>query len=266
MNTAFLSLQDITLAYETSAGLKPVVEDLTLALDKGEIGCLLGASGCGKTTVLRSIAGFEPLRSGQISLGDQVLSRPSQQVAPEHRQVGMMFQDYALFPHLTVAKNIAFGLRRWHKDERDARTEEMLKLVDLLNLSKRYPHELSGGQQQRVALVRALAPRPALLLLDEPFSNLDVDSRERLAFEVRDILKATCTTAILVTHNQAEAFAIADRIGVMQAGKILQWDTPYGLHHQPVNDFVADFIRREAIMAQRAQAYLRGGQPYEAVA
>ncbi|MCX5591825.1 ABC transporter ATP-binding protein [Alcaligenes endophyticus] len=266
MNSAFLSLQDITLSYETSKGLKPVVQGLSLSLRKGEIGCLLGASGCGKTTVLRSIAGFEPLRSGRISLGEQILSLPNQQLAPEQRNVGMMFQDYALFPHLTVAKNVAFGLRRWDKADREARVDEMLKLVDLHNLCNRYPHELSGGQQQRVALVRALAPRPALLLLDEPFSNLDVDSRERLAFEVRDILKATCTTAILVTHNQAEAFAIADRIGVMQTGKILQWDTPYGLHHQPVNDFVADFIRKEAIMAQRAQAYLRGEQQAEAVA
>lgn len=266
MTAAFLNLQDITLSYETSLGLKPVVQGLNLALGKGEIGCLLGASGCGKTTVLRSIAGFEPLRGGRISLGEQVLSLPNQQVAPEHRNVGMMFQDYALFPHLSVEKNIAFGLRRWDKHERAARVDEMLKLVDLQSLCKRYPHELSGGQQQRVALVRALAPRPSLLLLDEPFSNLDVDSRERLAFEVRDILKTTCTTAILVTHNQAEAFAIADRIGVMQAGKILQWDTPYGLHHQPVNEFVADFIRKEAIMAQRAQAYLRGEQMAEAVA
>ena len=263
--TAFLDLQAITLAYETSKGFRPVVDQLNLQLPQGEIGCLLGASGCGKTTVLRAIAGFEPLRNGRILLDQQVLSTVQQQVPPEHRHVGMMFQDYALFPHLTVEKNVAFGLRKWNKTEREARVREMLQLVDLGPLAQRYPHELSGGQQQRVALARALASRPSLLLLDEPFSNLDVDTRERLAFEVRDILKSAGMTAILVTHNQAEAFAIADRIGVMQAGRIIQWDTPYGLHHRPANDFVADFIRREAIMAQRAQAFLRGGQPVEPV-
>ncbi|HRL21908.1 MAG TPA: ABC transporter ATP-binding protein [Alcaligenes sp.] len=265
MTTAFLDLQAITLAYETSEGFRPVVDHLNLQLPQGEIGCLLGASGCGKTTVLRAIAGFEPLREGRILLDQQLLSSPHQQVAPEHRRVGMMFQDYALFPHLTVEKNVAFGLRKWDKAERQARVLDMLELVDLERLAQRYPHELSGGQQQRVALARALAPKPSLLLLDEPFSNLDVDTRERLAFEVRDILKATGITAILVTHNQAEAFAIADRIGVMQSGKIIQWDTPYGLHHHPVNEFVADFIRREAIMAQRAQAFLRGGHTTEPV-
>lgn len=263
MNSPFLTLSNITLAYTSVGPVKPVVQGLSLSLRQGEIGCLLGASGCGKTTVLRSIAGFEPLISGTITLGQQILSEPGHQVVPEQRNVGMMFQDYALFPHLTVEKNLAFGLRRWLKTEREQRVHELLQLVELTALAKRYPHELSGGQQQRVALARALAPRPALLLLDEPFSNLDVDSRERLAFEVRDILKATSTTAILVTHNQAEAFAIADRIGVMKAGHILQWDTPYGLHHSPVNAFVADFIRREAIMAQRAQAYLRGEQSRE---
>jgi iron(III) transport system ATP-binding protein len=170
----------------------------------------------------------------------------------------MMFQDYALFPHLSVGRNVGFGLRRWDKLRRRRRVEEMLTMVGLEESAHRYPHELSGGQQQRVALARALAPGPELLLLDEPFSNLDVDTRERLAFEVRDILKTTGHTAILVTHNQAEAFAIADRIGIMQNGSIVQWDTPYALHHQPSNSFVADFIKRESLMAQRAQAYLRG--------
>jgi iron(III) transport system ATP-binding protein len=170
----------------------------------------------------------------------------------------MMFQDYALFPHLNVERNIAFGLRRWTKPQRKLRVHELLTLVGLEESGAKYPHELSGGQQQRVALARALAPEPELLLLDEPFSNLDVDTRERLAFEVRDILKKTGHTAILVTHNQAEAFAIADRIGVMQGGVIAQWDTPYGLHNNPASAFVADFIKREALMAQRAQAYLRG--------
>ncbi|MGE4370321.1 MAG: ABC transporter ATP-binding protein [Burkholderiaceae bacterium] len=254
----FLNLENISLAYDTPDGLVPVIDNLSMGLEKGHIGCLLGASGCGKTTVLRAIAGFEALRSGRIQLGDELLSELDFLVPPEYRNVGMMFQDYALFPHLSVAKNIAFGLRRWDKQKRRERVEEMLTLVGLNDSAKRYPHELSGGQQQRVALARALAPEPELLLLDEPFSNLDVDTRERLAFEVRDILKKTGHTAILVTHNQAEAFAIADRIGVMQKGGIVQWDTPYGLHHHPANDFVADFIKREALMAQRAQAYLRG--------
>lgn len=253
-----LTLTQVSLAYDTPNGVVPVVENLSLGLEKGHIGCLLGASGCGKTTVLRAIAGFEPLRAGSISLGDVVLSSTKQQVEPEHRNVGMMFQDYALFPHLSVEKNIAFGLRKWEQQRRTRRVAELLALVGLAGSGQRYPHELSGGQQQRVALARALAPEPELLLLDEPFSNLDVDTRERLAFEVRDILKATGHTAILVTHNQAEAFAIADRIGVMKDGIIAQWDTPYGINSNPVNAFVADFVKREALMAQRAQAYLRG--------
>lgn len=256
--TDLLKLDNISLAYDTPEGIIPVVKNLNLCLDQGGIGCLLGSSGCGKTTVLRAIAGFEPLRSGTISLGDTLLSAPGYLVAPEKRQVGMMFQDYALFPHLNVIQNMAFGLRRWDKLRRKQRVEELLDLVGLEASGQRYPHELSGGQQQRVALARALAPEPGLLLLDEPFSNLDVDTRERLAFEVRDILKKTGHTAILVTHNQAEAFAIADRIGIMQDGSIAQWATPYCLHHQPNSPFVADFIKREALMAQRAQAYLRG--------
>lgn len=257
-DAAYLDLKNISLAYPSSEGLKTVVQNLDLQLDQGHIGCLLGASGCGKTTVLRAIAGFEPLRAGTICLDNQLLSSVEQTVVPEKRNVGMMFQDYALFPHLNVEKNIAFGLRKQVKIIRRQRIEEMLNLVGLEDLARRYPHELSGGQQQRVALARALAPKPSLILLDEPFSNLDVDTRERLAFEVREILQKTGLTAILVTHNQAEAFAIADRIGVMQAGNIVQWDTAYGLHHAPVNDFVADFIRREALLSQRAQAFARG--------
>jgi len=255
--SALLELDCIRLAYDTPHGLHTVVDALSLALDGGSIGCLLGASGCGKTTVLRAIAGFEPLRAGAIRLDGTVLSGGGVHVLPEKRRVGMMFQDYALFPHLTVGENVAFGLRRLPKAQRERRVAEMLELVGLKDAVDDYPHELSGGQQQRVALARALAPAPDLLLLDEPFSNLDVDTRERLAFEVRDILKSTGHTAILVTHNQAEAFAIADRIGVMSAGRIVQWDTPYNLHHHPVDGFVADFIRREALLAQRAEALLR---------
>lgn len=253
-----LELDHISLAYDTPEGVVPVVNDLSLNLQRGHIGCLLGASGCGKTTILRAIAGFEPLRAGAIRLGGRTLCTPNQATEPQDRQVGMMFQDYALFPHLNVEGNVGFGLRRWDKARRQARVNELLELVGLSDARHRYPHELSGGQQQRVALARALAPEPELLLLDEPFSNLDVDTRERLAFEVRDILKKTGHTALLVTHNQAEAFAIADRIGIMDSGDIVQWDTPYALHHAPASPFVADFIKREVLMAQRAQAYERG--------
>lgn len=254
-----LELDRIRLAYDTPQGPRTVVQDLSLALPAGHIGCLLGQSGCGKTTILRAIAGFEPVRAGHIALDGTIISSESVLVAPEHRRVGMMFQDYALFPHLTAAENVAFGLRKlMNKAQRAARVKEMLDLVGLSATADSYPHEISGGQQQRVALARALAPSPDLLLLDEPFSNLDVDTRERLAFEVRDILKSTGHTAILVTHNQAEAFAIADRIGVMNEGKVVQWDTPYNLHHQPATDFVRDFVRREALVEQRQQAYARG--------
>ncbi|CAJ49534.1 ABC transporter, ATP-binding protein, partial [Bordetella avium 197N] len=256
----FLELEHLVLGYDTPQGLKTVVQDLSFGLPAGQIGCLLGESGCGKTTALRAIAGFEPLRAGRISLGGRLLSSTTTQIVPEKRNVGMMFQDYALFPHLTVAQNVAFGLRRLPKEKQAQRVTEMLELVGLEQAAQSYPHEISGGQQQRVALARALAPSPELLLLDEPFSNLDVDTRERLAFEVRDILKATGHTAILVTHNQAEAFAIADRIGIMQAGRLAQWDTPYKLRHAPASEFVSGYIRREALQAQREAAYARGGR------
>ncbi len=258
MPAPLLELNSISLAYDTPAGPRAVVERLSLSLARGDIGCLLGASGCGKSTVLRAIAGFEPLRDGAIVLDGAVLSTPAGEVPPERRRVGMMFQDYALFPHLSVQDNVGFGLRREARAARRARVAQMLELVGLAEAARAYPHELSGGQQQRVALARALAPAPELLLLDEPFSNLDVDTRERLAFELRDILKATGHTAILVTHNQAEAFAIADRIGVMRDGAIAQWDTPYRLHHHPADAFVADFVRRETLAEERQRALARG--------
>ncbi|GLS06301.1 ABC transporter ATP-binding protein [Chitiniphilus shinanonensis] len=233
-----LHLNDIALRY----GAKTVVEHLSLSLAAGQIGCLLGASGCGKTTVLRAIAGFETVREGSIVLGGETVADARRSVPPELRQIGMVFQDYALFPHLDVAGNIAFGLGRLDRAARRARVDELLELVGLTGQGGRYPHQLSGGQQQRVALARALAPSPRLLLLDEPFSNLDVELRERLAQEVRAILKAAGTTAILVTHDQHEAFAVADVVGVMADGHIRQWATPYRLYHEPADRFVADFI------------------------
>ena len=219
-----------------------VVRDLSFSLERGAIGCLLGPSGCGKTTVLRCIAGFEPVRGGSIDLGGRPVSRPGMTVPPEQRHIGMVFQDYALFPHLSVADNIAFGLHGVARLERKSRARELATMVGLTEALDKYPHEISGGQQQRVALARALAPRPDLLLLDEPFSNLDVDLRERLSLEVREIIKASGATAILVTHDQQEAFAMADEIGIMHEGRIQQWDTAYNLYHRPANRFVADFI------------------------
>lgn len=222
-------------------GQHPVIEDFSFALAEGEIGCLLGASGCGKTTVLRLIAGFERPQAGSIFLRDEAIASTRRFLPPEKRKIGMVFQDYALFPHLTVAENVAFGLREKSAQAR-RRVDELLALVGLSTLARRYPHELSGGQQQRVALARALAPSPHLMLLDEPFSNLDIDLRERLSIEVRTILKETQTAAILVTHDQHEAFAVADVIGVMREGRIEQWDTPYNLYHRPATRFVADFV------------------------
>ena len=233
-----LELNHISHAY----GRHAVVDDLSLSLERGAIGCLLGPSGCGKTTVLRAIAGFEPVRRGEIRLNGQTVSSPTSHLPAERRRIGMVFQDYALFPHLDVAGNIAFGLEKSVSAARRSRVEELLDTVGLAGAGKKFPHELSGGQQQRVALARALAPSPDLLLLDEPFSNLDVDLRERLSLEVRDILKQSGTTAILVTHDQHEAFAVADEIGIMHEGRIQQWDTPYNLYHRPANRFVADFV------------------------
>ena len=237
-----LEVADLRVAYATPRGARTVVDGFSLALAPGEIGCLLGGSGCGKTTVLRAIAGFEPLHAGRIALAGQVLSTPASTVPPEHRRIGLMFQDYALFPHLDVAGNVGFGLASRPRAEREARIAELLALVGLSDRARSYPHELSGGQQQRVALARALAPSPRLLLLDEPFSNLDVDTRQRLAADTRNLLRATGTTVLMVTHDQAEAFAVADRVGVMAAGRILQWDTPQGLYAAPQAREVAGFV------------------------
>jgi iron(III) transport system ATP-binding protein len=233
-----LSLRDIECRYDG----RPAVRGLSTHVNAGDIVCLLGPSGCGKTTVLRAIAGFHNLDAGEIRIKGQVVSRPGSTLPPERRSLGMVFQDHALFPHLTVADNVAFGLRREGREEKQHIVTETLDLVGLADMAARYPHELSGGQQQRVALARALAPRPDLILMDEPFSSLDVEMRERLSAEVRDILKKRGTTAVLVTHDQHEAFALGDLVGVMRDGSLLQWDTPYNLYHEPGCRFVADFI------------------------
>jgi iron(III) transport system ATP-binding protein len=244
----FLQLDRITLRYGGPAGGKAAVQEASLGLSAGQIGVLIGPSGCGKTSLLRAVAGLQPLQGGAIRMSGQVLSQaaggglPAVHLPPEQRHIGMVFQDYALFPHLSVADNIAFGLAHLPRAQRKARTQEVLDLVGLAHAASRAPHQLSGGQQQRVALARALAPQPKLLLLDEPFSSLDVDLRERLAQELRGILKAAQTTALFVTHDQLEAFALGDVIGVMHQGHLAQWDDAYTLYHRPVSRFVAGFI------------------------
>jgi iron(III) transport system ATP-binding protein len=219
-----------------------VNDSLNLALAQGDIGCVVGSSGCGKTTLLRAIAGFIGIDSGRIVIDAHEVAGNGRALPPEQRGIGLVFQDYALFPHLRVDENIAFGLRNADGTARRQRVDAMLQLVGLTAQARRYPHELSGGQQQRVALARALAPAPKLLLMDEPFSNLDVELRARLGAEVREILKSSGTSAILVTHDQQEAFAIADRVGVMNQGRLEQWDRPYELYHRPATRYVADFI------------------------
>ncbi len=241
----FLQINDVSFAYPDGTR---VCEQLSFSVDEGEIGCLLGPSGCGKTTMLRLIAGFERPGKGKIFLRDKLLADTGHALPPEARRIGVVFQDYALFPHLTVEKNIAFGLRGMAPEAAAARLAEMLALVRLTAEAHKYPHEISGGQRQRVALARALAPRPALLLLDEPFSNLDVELRESLGLEVRELLRELATPALLVTHDQHEAFSIADKIGVMNEGRIEQWDTAYNLYHRPASRFVADFIGQGVLM------------------
>ncbi|AOG24824.1 ABC transporter ATP-binding protein [Acidovorax sp. RAC01] len=236
----FLEVSQLEVRYAGRS--QAAVQGVTLGLHAGDIGVLIGPSGCGKTTLLRAVAGLERVTGGEIRLTKGLVSSATLSVPPEQRRIGMVFQDYALFPHLSVGRNVAFGIHQLPRAEQAARVREVLHLVGLEGSENRYPHELSGGQQQRVALARALAPRPQLMLLDEPFSNLDVDLRERLAHEVRGILKAAGATALFVTHDQFEAFAIGDVIGVMHEGHLHQWDDAYTLYHRPATRFVADFI------------------------
>lgn len=253
MDQPVLQIENVSMSYSD----KEVVKDLFLTLHKGQIGCLLGESGCGKTTLLRTIAGFEKVRAGSVVLNGQTVSSTGQQLPPAKRNIGMVFQDYALFPHLSVYENVAFGLKNLPKEARGQRVNETLTMVGLQEVDSKYPHELSGGQQQRVALARALAMRPRLLLMDEPFSNLDVSLRERLSMEVRAILKKCNTTALFVTHNQQEAFALADVIGVMDGGRLQQWDTGYNLYHKPRNTFVAGFVGEGSLL--KAACLPQGG-------
>jgi len=235
---SLLEVKNIRCQYDQST----VVESVSFELSEGTLACLLGPSGCGKTTILRAIAGFQPLTRGEIYLDGELISAPGYILKPELRQLGMVFQDHALFPHLSVFDNVAAGLHEMPEKAKKALVRSMLERVRLNGKENRFPHELSGGQQQRIALARALAPRPRLLLMDEPFSNLDVELRETLGVEVRDLLRDTGTTCLLVTHDQQDAFTFSDKVGVMNEGRIEQWDSGYALYHEPATRFVADFI------------------------
>lgn len=242
---AYLELDQLECGYDAS----PVINGLSFWLERGQIGCLLGPSGCGKSTALRAIAGFLKPFSGSISVNGRCLSDSQKCLPPEKRNLGMVFQDFALFPHMTVRENLAFGLNKLATSERREVCDEYLDLIRMNGYADAYPAELSGGQQQRVAVARSLAIKPDILLLDEPFSGLDVELRRELNQSVRDILKKSSTTALLVTHDQEEAFAVADRIGVMRSGKLHQWDTAYNLYHRPRDRFVANFVGRGSFIS-----------------
>jgi iron(III) transport system ATP-binding protein len=238
-NSAWLHVENLSFGYVRD---RLVVDNLTFSLQPGEIGCLLGPSGCGKTSALRLVAGLEEPSQGRITLAGVTVNADGLHVPTERRGLGMVFQDYALFPHLDIAQNIAFGLRHLSTAERSARVAKMLAVVGLPGVDRLYPHQLSGGQRQRIALARALAPEPQILLLDEPFASLDQELRERLSLEVRAILKTLGATALMVTHDQHEAFAMADLVGVMAHGRLAQWDTAYHVYHKPATRFIADFV------------------------
>ncbi|SHF96676.1 iron(III) transport system ATP-binding protein [Microbulbifer donghaiensis] len=239
-----LTVTDLECRY----GNKVILESVSFALNEGEIACLLGPSGCGKTTLLHAIAGFQPVYRGKISLAGNTISTPAAITPPEQRRIGVVFQDYALFPHLTLEQNIAFGLKSLARAERESRVRELLQLVRLENFARQYPHQLSGGQQQRVALARALAPRPRLLLMDEPFSNLDTELRRSLASEVRHILREEGTAAVIVTHDRSEAFVAGDKLGVLSGGLLQQWDAPENIYRQPNNAAVARIVGDGALL------------------
>ena len=222
-----------------SFGSSPAVDGVSFAVEQGEIVGFLGPSGSGKTTLLRLIAGFETVSAGEVRIGGRLVSGPSDHVPPERRNVGVVFQEYALFPHLTVLENVEFGLGSLPRPERKRRGQSALELVRLDGMEQRYPHELSGGEQQRVALARTLAPRPVTILLDEPFSNLDAAMKSEMRREVGEILKESGTTAVFVTHDREEAFAMADRVAVLQRGRLEQIDSPSALYHSPATPFVA---------------------------
>jgi iron(III) transport system ATP-binding protein len=254
MQKVILRIENVTKTF--SQNTAPAVNNVSLILQQGDILALLGPSGCGKTTLLRIIGGFEHPQNGCIKIGEKIVCKSATMIPPEKRDIGIVFQDYALFPHLTVAENVSFGLKNLSKQQLEQRVTEALDLVKLEALGKRYPYELSGGQQQRVALARALAPQPKLMLLDEPLSNLDIQVRLKLREEIRDILKAAGTSAIFVTHDQEEALAISDVVGVMRQGNLEQIGTPEKIYTHPVSRFVAEFVTQANFIPARRQGNL----------
>ncbi len=245
-----LSVEQVDLAFSTEAH---ILKQASLELKSGEIACLLGESGCGKTTLLRCIAGLEEPNQGQIHIDGSAVFTSAKQLPPEQRDIGMVFQDYALFPHLSVAKNILFGLKK-SKDSSQEKQNILNETLSLLNLNDqkdKYPHQLSGGQQQRVAIGRAIVSKPKLLLLDEPFSNLDLHLRERLARDLRQLLKSRNITALMVTHDQLEAFAFADTIGIMHQGQLEQWGSANEIYHHPASAYVANFIGDGVVISKQ---------------
>jgi iron(III) transport system ATP-binding protein len=236
--TRAININDVSVSIEG----RRILENISFGVEEAGIACLLGPSGCGKTTLLRCIAGFEKQHQGEVWIKGVRVSNPIHHLPVEQRHIGMVFQDYALFPHLSVADNITFALKNLNTKMFKQRLDELVELLSLQKHINKYPHSLSGGQQQRVALARAMAPRPGVLLLDEPFASLDVELREQIARELRQIIKQDGITTIMVSHNQLEAFAMADVIGVMNEGHLLQWDKAFKLYHEPETSEVADFI------------------------
>jgi len=237
MNKA-IEIRELSLSIDG----RSILNNISFCLGEIDIACLLGPSGCGKTSLLRCIAGFEKPEIGEVLIKGVIISNPNHYIPVEQRNIGMVFQDYVLFPHMSVSENIIFGLKNLQPKRIKQRLDELIQLLDLGDQINKYPHQLSGGQQQRVALARAMAPRPGVLLLDEPFASLDIELREQLAHELRSILKQDGITTIMVTHNQLEAFAMADVIGVIRDGKLRQWDTAFNLYHMPKTPDVADFV------------------------
>ncbi len=234
-----LIISNLSLTFEEK---NKVLTNINFHIDDSEIGCILGPSGCGKTSLLRAIAGFESISSGSILKDGVCITNSVENTPVANRNMGMVFQDYALFPNMDVKSNIAFGLKNSTELEKDNRVNYLLDLVNLVDCKNKYPHELSGGEQQRIALVRALAPSPDIILMDEPFSNIDQDIKEELVSDVRLLLKELAITSIIVTHDQNEAFNLADKVAIMNNGTIQQVGIPYDIYHKPVNKFVANFI------------------------